>query len=220
MMLISNFHDYYDTALGFGVDKDCVYNRSQKQLNLSRKEDKEIDNSWFEKSNNKYKFNFYEFIIGFCGEIYPMIIVEKRSNFGNLCEVDYLYSFQEYSDYIKNNEIKFKYFWFRRLSNPNEYFNKENWKFLKELFRKYHVPCFLIKYRFYKEERLILNPKLKDYRFMKIKDPYTAFQEIHMYLSGVLGNKEKETTSISDKDKIKQKGFDKWSFRKPPKDKK
>ena len=37
-----------------------------------------------------------------------------------------------------------------------------------------------------------------------------------MFISGVLGNKEKEIVQVEDKYKIAQHGFDKWSFRKEP----
>ena len=55
---------------------------------------------------------------------------------------------------------------------------------------------------------------LKDYEFYKKFDSFAAFQEIQMFLSGVLGNKENEIIVVSDKDKIAQHGFDKFSFRK------
>jgi hypothetical protein len=45
-----------------------------------------------------------------------------------------------------------------------------------------------------------------------------AFQEIQMFISGVLGIDENPTVEVSDKDKIISRGFDyKWSFRKEPK---
>ena len=48
-----------------------------------------------------------------------------------------------------------------------------------------------------------------------------AFQEIEMYISGVLGINNKPTVEISDKNKIVGRGFDlKYSFRKDPEKKK
>jgi len=40
-----------------------------------------------------------------------------------------------------------------------------------------------------------------------------------MFMGGVLGSPEKEIVQIEDKYKITQHGFDKWSFRKEPKEK-
>ena len=61
---------------------------------------------------------------------------------------------------------------------------------------------------------------LKDVSFYKVWDPYQAYQELDMYISGVLGQQEKETINISDKDRIYQHGFDSYSFRKLPEEKK
>jgi len=63
----------------------------------------------------------------------------------------------------------------------------------------------------------ILNPRLKDYGFDRIKDSFTTFQEISMYLSNILVE-QKETVVVQDKFRIEQHGFDlKKSFRKEKK---
>lgn len=91
--------------------------------------------------------------------------------------------------------------------------------------RKYNSPIILfdIKYNdvtkkyWYsnKKRELIINPILSDYVFYKVYDTYQTFQKIQMFLSGVLGNSEKNLIEIEDKYKIEQHGFDKkWSFRK------
>ena len=46
-------------------------------------------------------------------------------------------------------------------------------------------------------------------------DTYTAYQEIQMLL-GNLAQPNKPIPEIPDKDMVSIKGFDKWSFRKPP----
>jgi hypothetical protein len=60
------------------------------------------------------------------------------------------------------------------------------------------------------------NVNLKDLQFQRMVDPYTAFQEISMFIGGVLGSPEKEVTELTEKDRIQQHGFNKWSFRKLP----
>ena len=97
----------------------------------------------------------------------------------------------------------------------------------KDLFVEYNTPVFvydgdygrtaLTTGRSYhrNKDAFIINPLLKDYEFYKVFDTFQAFQEIQMYIGGVLGSKENEIIKISDKDKINQHGFDfKWSFRK------
>ena len=58
-----------------------------------------------------------------------------------------------------------------------------------------------------------INPLLKDYNFQKVLDPYTVYQELDMYINGVLGQ-NKEPDEVADKYKIQQHGYDRWSFRK------
>jgi hypothetical protein len=60
------------------------------------------------------------------------------------------------------------------------------------------------------------NFPLSELQFYKLMDPYQIYQELDMYVCGVLGQQAKEIVQISDKDRINQHGFDKYSFRKPP----
>jgi hypothetical protein len=62
--------------------------------------------------------------------------------------------------------------------------------------------------------KFFINPLLKNYEFYKVFDTFQAFQEISMFMGGVLGAGEKEITVVADKYKIAQHGFDKYSFRK------
>jgi len=67
------------------------------------------------------------------------------------------------------------------------------------------------------EGHLILNPRLEDLEFWRVKDPFTAFQEIQQYISGVIGTGANEPVVTSDTYKIMAAGFDlKTSFRKDP----
>lgn len=64
---------------------------------------------------------------------------------------------------------------------------------------------------------LVLNPKLADFEFWRVKDPFTTFQEIQQYISGVIGIGGNEPVVTDDKYKILSAGFDlKTSFRKDP----
>jgi hypothetical protein len=60
------------------------------------------------------------------------------------------------------------------------------------------------------------NSSLGGVGFQAVMDSFTAYQELDMYISGVLGQQAKETISISDKDRVQQHGFDEYSFRKAP----
>jgi hypothetical protein len=69
--------------------------------------------------------------------------------------------------------------------------------------------------------KVIVNPCLKEYGFQKFMDPYTAFQEISMFMSGVLTNNPEPPNTQTDKAKVTSHGFDpKYGFRTPPKENK
>lgn len=62
---------------------------------------------------------------------------------------------------------------------------------------------------------LTYNASLKEFKFFKIFSTALAYQEIAMYLGGVLGQANPTIPDISNNDMIEAKGFDlKTSFRK------
>jgi hypothetical protein len=65
--------------------------------------------------------------------------------------------------------------------------------------------------------QIIVNPCLTDYGFQRVIDPYAAFQEISMFLGGVLGQNMDPPSPMTDKEKVISHGFDpRYGFRKPP----
>ena len=64
-------------------------------------------------------------------------------------------------------------------------------------------------------DKLIWNGCLKNWEFFRVKDPYTAFMEIAMFLGGI-AVPQKPIPVPPDKDMVEIKGFDKHSFRKDP----
>lgn len=56
---------------------------------------------------------------------------------------------------------------------------------------------------------------LKTWGFARAVDPYTLFQELSMFVGGVLPRNPNPMVEITDPDvKVAKHGFDKWSFRK------
>lgn len=61
---------------------------------------------------------------------------------------------------------------------------------------------------------------LKEYGVMKALDPYSTFQELSMFVGGIMGGNSPDMVKITDeKTLVKKHGFDKWSFRKMPESK-
>lgn len=71
--------------------------------------------------------------------------------------------------------------------------------------------------KYYHGKEICINSdNLHSLDFGKIMDPYQVFQEISMWIGGVLPKTEQPMYQLSDKEKIDKHGFDKWSFRKMP----
>ncbi|HNC58681.1 MAG TPA: hypothetical protein PLP33_24860 [Leptospiraceae bacterium] len=208
------FVDYYDNIARQYTDKTILYKRETSKH--------EIEYEWNSPAKVKlpngniftYDFPMYDtaknydlcierFMIGFCGKTYHLIKETERGKASN-----FMYSpdLEAYDRTMKKSGM----FRFLRSKGTEPPIYKN---FPLELFSEANVPVLAVSAR-----TLILNPNLKDLAFFKVKDPYTTFQEISMFVSGVLGNKEDKTLNISDSDKILQLGFDtKTSFRHPVK---
>lgn len=65
MRLHTDFHDYYDNAVGYGIDENVHYNRFSKEVEIHIK-------SQFDYPNHDTAG-----LLGFCGKIYPFIRLRK-----------------------------------------------------------------------------------------------------------------------------------------------
>lgn len=239
MLIISRKKDYYDGVAGTtGIDKTIVYDRKiieyegkderiPEIFNKSNKYSGNIEknkDTIFHSLNsfdikNEIYFEQNTFIIGFCGKIY----VGQRL-FKNPDEFDITYD----QGFVKSIITRYSWGWDNGV-NYIDVINKIKSTDYTDLFREFNTPIFLFDYGYnkwsYKKpsitRKFIINPILKEYEFYKVFDSYQAFQEIQMFLGGVLGTNEKNIVEIDDKYKIEQHGFDKkWSFRKEPQKKK
>jgi hypothetical protein len=66
-----------------------------------------------------------------------------------------------------------------------------------------------------KKSTIIWDQTLGQYDVFRIMDAYTAYQEATMFM-GNLAAPEKPIPQMSDEDMVGIKGFDRFSFRKPP----
>lgn len=239
MLIVSKFHDYYDTAIGVaGVDKSVVYNRQTKQISKGRGngDANTTDNRYSSIKINGIEYNYRLRCIGFCGGFYPLVEVEEiwTNNHGiRECKAYIFYDKNNLLNYVKQNKILKKKIWnfafgyrggnlplsadIRSEREIESFYDLNNWGSLKSIFRKHNTPVFIVGYYI----GININPELKKWKFAKIKDPFTAFQDIYMYISGVLGVDNKPMVQISDKDMAHKKGHGgKYSFKKPPGSKK
>ena len=232
MLIIDKKHkDYYDGVVGtMGVDKSIVFERKMVEIYEKSKFPKSFQRGGWGDKNKLSQFFSYRcktdkydnashFIVGFCGKLYLGFKMERDNPnerfFGDKI-IDFTYDVNYFVD-IFNPHWSFNEF--------TDYVNLIKKFDCLEIHRELNTPIFLfdsnLKMKYGKDECFIINPLLKNYEFYKVFDTFTAFQEIQMYISGVLGVGENTTIEVSDKDKIISRGFDyKWSFRKEPKEKK
>lgn len=238
MLIISKYRDYYDSAVGVsGVDKQIVYERKPSVFKSDYYNKLHIRESWYDYLSNIINKGYNESrelgVLGFCGKLYVVLIdskyqpIEKGGTVTNILYgpeiVPYLYKTDKKNKYSsryyrpsKSNKEKLE-------DIINEYHGKSD----SSSFIKHNVPIFfdhVIGDKFLMEDNeltgkdggLLVNPSLEKYGFYKIKDSFSAFQDIQNYISGVLGVNTKPIVVIDDKYKIQQHGFDpKWSFRNP-----
>ena len=247
MYIISKFKDYYDGAVGMGIDKSIVYERHtigekyeqvkkyetfkelmpKTKFPFSRHNNFDMDD--FHTNSKSIYYKVDTFVVGFCGKYYlGFRFSRKRKSKGIGLEITdehkYVYDIEE-----AKKELTFedRYSWRkeknsnRELIKFNDVVNKINNFDNSEIFTKYRTPIFLIK-KFGQDHNdgiLVINPLLKDVDFYKMVDTYTAFQEVQMYISGVLGtNEDGHDTPMTEKEKVQQHGFDKkYGFRTRPK---
>ena len=242
MYIISKNKDYYDGVAGStGIDKTIVYERYPVEIDNQIKMPKIFHhkNTWQYRYDNQFlniryseldskkskKYNnVHSFIVGFCGKLYlgwKFHYTVKADRLGlEKIKTDIVYGYDNAKKYLREKH------WKHNLEDDVNFIKSYD---PINIFREINAPVFI-----YDNESnlnfsnngqllnyglLIINPLLKDYEFYKVVDTFQAFQEIQMFLGGVLGRGEKEIIQVADKYKIEQHGFDKWSFRKEPKSK-
>lgn len=212
MRLHTNFRDYYDSAIGFGIDEKVHYERVTKEADIRLRP--QVDWPRVSKAG----------LIGFCGQVFPFIKLNKYERVTEdhrlwryeIVDSYYAYSFE---DYLRQWIEWEKFTFFDYLDNSRKIKIKQffsDWSFQSnETFLEFKVPVWAFRFQPERDETNgTLNPKLKDYQFDRIKDAPTAFQDISMYLSNIL-IEQKEVAQIEDRFRIEQHGFDlRTSFRK------
>lgn len=229
MMIISKHKDYYDTIIQqTGIDKTHVFERHTRleKLNLqSVLKFGDVYRNLLHIYNDKYSqnlFNVKPFLLAFCGKTY---IYWKITNNDTL-EDTYIWKKEKLIDFVFHKYKKefFQLYGFKELEKTvHDFYEDYDKKEFKKIFTEYRIAYFNIPFKHSRftsyhgfeviSDEIEIYPNLKDIEFYKVFDPFSAFQEIEMFLFGVLGNPEKNQIEVTEKNRISQRGFDKWSFR-------
>lgn len=243
MRIISKFKDYYDGGLAYGQDDSVVYVRLTEELQRVTEWDSKKFPEMYERTKNAPYIgrpfpNVYvrpehrpherwytnskgrSGHIAFCGKIYPyyQVAIRNPDSKAGLGQEDILVDcydkrFDEYVTISKR--------WGRN-DDGKDYDSFAEWTAANSGYEDASLNLFfncpVVAYLGYGD--MILNPCLKDFNFQKVVDPFTAFQEISMFVGGVLTNNPTPPDTQPDKAKVISHGFDpKYGFRTPPKEK-
>jgi hypothetical protein len=214
MKISSKFHDYYDCGVKFGHDPKSVYTREEKTFKLKQS----LFPTFQHYDGKAGRANYDSFWIGFCG-VWYFGIKESFHGLGRYQVATlerFIYDTKEIEEILgKYNKNSFFDFWSKskggiRIIDINRTHDEK-------LFLEYDCPILHFK-KDHNGFYLTTNPKLKEYNFEKVFDPFSAFQEIEMFLGNSLA-KQIDPPILSDKGRITAHGFDlKTSFRRegPP----
>jgi len=233
MRIISDFHDYYDAVQAAGQDQTLIYFRKPEEEKVSDYSLPVIE--WSLWASDSKRIQVQEHIIGFCGKVYPAILLtqvtsKKSALCYNLLEVDSFIESncrkKEVQEYRAKTKRPWRYSWQSHLRREvyESYFAKCAAKkdAFAEMFVEKRCPVWIgaVLERSWRRciGKITYNGSLKELEFFRLFDTFTAFQEIAMFLGG-LAVPLKQIPKVPDKIMVGIKGFDEWSFRKPPREK-
>lgn len=241
LKLISNFQDYYDSAIGCFPDSDVTIFRKTKEYHRADLKNM-IPESVIDTGDSKYRYDWYWHeshtygdwpieLIGFCGQWYYRISEYAEDKLGYRSIVHRYVSFDEVAKNSSQERI-----WSYITGKPEQVtivdLNKDEY-FTNEIFEKFgpiiYIPEMNLRalnpkspfwYNKNADFQIIANPKLKDLGFASVKDPYTAMNELEHWIDVHARPDEAIVPVGDDITRLQAYGFDKkTSFRKPKQEK-
>lgn len=227
MRIISPFRDYYDSAQAAGIDVSRTFIRNTNTFLLSK--GKTPDNEWqrfkpaisgFNQRGKEHNYVIRPFCVIFCGKAHYGLQLNIAS-----CGIDiyrYFYAYEQviaaYKRFGINYHKKRRSGWFDNLyadcgDDLKKYMRVDatHEQFLIE--KKIAIASYTLGTP---NNKFAVNCLLKEFNFQTVYDPYQAFQELDMYVSGVLPERDNAMDNISDECLLKAKGFDCYSFKREP----
>jgi hypothetical protein len=222
MRIISDYKDYYDSLQDYD---SIVWDRKYLSITETDSTFKELANKLdlikYARTSGNVKDGFLHIIpviLGFCGNYFKYKIeIHNNDSFQVLLTDDFFYLKNKFTyeliDMTLDNDLK-SYFAVSYYNLDISFLNNIN------LFVRYNSPILLIhplvkdREKGYKDFNIIVNPSLKKLGYHKKKDIQQVYQELDMFISGVLTNKE-DRPELEEKHR-KGSRFDKYSFRRLP----
>jgi hypothetical protein len=209
-----------------GYDPTLVYVREQKTLEIERSvfpkhlKDVTLKIHKVREDSPYYFSDRHSIYVGFCGKLYsafnslePLFWAPSAFSMSPF-QVDIGKVMQEHGEYLKVGKYM-TFFSQKRLAAYLENVTSNPGVDIPvELFRDWNAPIFMFKGSDVDRQyvNLTINPTLADIGFQAKIDPYTAYQDLGMFLGGVMGSIE-EPHVASDKELLHARGFDQYSFK-------
>ena len=232
--------DYYDSLISqFGYSKEGnIFMREPEFVSKNSEYSfmlKEFPrNAHRISSNDRKKDYIYKcFRVLFCGVIYGGMVIYEEVPSVIATKYHFFYTFDTLIEFLNENNISLKpdmkrhERWWSGLRS-DEIFTE---KFLEPYFIPDHSQKELCAARklviataepqgdssYRNETSIELNGALKRFQFYKVFDPYTAYQELSMWVDGHIAAPGNVMVEIADRFRIENHGFDiKTSFRRAP----
>lgn len=237
MRIVSDFHDYYDGIQSYGQDLSVIYTRKTQEFNVTDKPPKIIKDIYeaicpktlysFSLGLNSFpstiftkthELTFTKVYILFCGNVHSGVKCTRMKKGGYEKETEFIYNVDAMFEYLR-------YFGVNLNEKTSRWAKKTFEKAFNDVFsKKIHVDrewCIVNKITnvVIIGNKVIVDKPLKNVDFYRVKDSYTCYQELDMWLSGTLSYPQNFMIDIEDKYKVLEHGFDpKYGFRTRPKE--
>lgn len=237
MRIFSKFNDYYDHVV---APSDTVMWRRHKiefvldihkALPISLKHTEFLNNVMDKMPRPSIATGYMHrellhsdlLLLGFCGKLYVIYLIYTNPYHYVLkseCKA-YTDVTEFVAAYNKVNAIKVKFegnkVWHNRYpfnKSGSDAWNNEfqSANALLDLFVEIKSPVFILRKQ-YNGYEFTVNPVLSDYGIQRIFDPWTAHQEVEMFLSNALAAELKDMPDFGNEIKRDLHGFDDWSFK-------
>lgn len=222
MKIYSKFRDFYDIGLQYGVDPHCKYIRKTEEIYRDDPRHDEIARTigaYGGDTPSKYdNVSAYHRVL-FCGKMFLCVEIYGGPEDSFFYTYDSLYRFAKARgnrDLLKDvTGVNANRFWKHKTIEQVFYnYPTDRVEQLVDISIEFGSPIIQLTTGHYRDDVVRLNPCLNNIKFVKVLDPFTAFQELSMFISGIMGGQAPPMVEISDKVRLEKHGFDKIkSFR-------
>lgn len=226
-MRIVGGHDYYDSALAYGSDPSVVFVRDKNAKTELLKEPPHSLFQWdlyktpdrkyaYGKAYDRYDLRLVPLIVYVAGVKWTGAkLVYRLSNGGE--KEYYFWDYAALLAFLQTNSIFLQETSYAAEKLPKNHFEENGSTKDQELCIKNRIVIATYIDSIFNAKPFwrINGYNLKNFEFYRCMDPFRCYQEISMYVGGVLPKPGNPMVQITDqKMKAKKHGFDKWSFRK------